>query len=114
MIIFPLPSPPSFFRDFYMWQSDSYGNCFTFNSPNLYQVDNGTYTKDDYVRYTSNSGYQYGLRLTLNLDLKNYVSLLSPEVGVRVVVHQPSVTPIPEEEGFSLHRVTLTSNWPQN
>ncbi|KAK4297103.1 hypothetical protein Pmani_030452 [Petrolisthes manimaculis] len=46
------------YRDFYMWQSDSYGNCFTFNSPNLYRVDNGIYTKDDYVRYTSNSGYQ--------------------------------------------------------
>ncbi|RXG70180.1 hypothetical protein Avbf_02991, partial [Armadillidium vulgare] len=47
------------FRDFYVWQSDTYGNCFTFNSPNLYVEDSeGNFIKDDYVRRTSKSGYQ--------------------------------------------------------
>ena len=45
---------------------------------------------------------QNGLRLTLNLDVVNYISLLSSDLGVRAVVHHPSVVPIPEEEGFSV------------
>ncbi|XP_066955766.1 uncharacterized protein [Macrobrachium rosenbergii] len=96
------------FRDFYQWQSDTYGNCYTFNSPNLFDEVNGTFVKRPLLR-TSKSGYQNGLRLTLNLDAENYVSLLSPDMGVRVVVHTPSITPIPEEEGFSSPPGFLTS-----
>ncbi|KAF2348197.1 Fibronectin type II collagen-binding, partial [Trinorchestia longiramus] len=98
------------FKDFYVWQSDTYGNCFTFNSPNLYlKSDDGGFVKDNFMRKTRKAGYQNGLRLTLNLDVSNYVSLLSSDLGVRAVVHHPRVTPIPEEEGFSVSPAFLTS-----
>ena len=46
-------------RDFYVWQSDSYGNCFTFNSPNLYKrTSDGGFVRDAFMRNTTKSGYQ--------------------------------------------------------
>ncbi|XP_064108841.1 amiloride-sensitive sodium channel subunit gamma-2-like [Macrobrachium nipponense] len=45
------------FRDFYQWQSDTYGNCYTFNSPNFYDNVNGTLVKRPLL-LTSKSGYQ--------------------------------------------------------
>ena len=45
---------------------------------------------------------QSGLRVTLNVDTNNYASLLTPDVGVRVLVHPPDQLPFPEERGFSV------------
>ncbi|XP_037079020.1 degenerin unc-8-like [Pollicipes pollicipes] len=43
-----------------------------------------------------------GLRVTLNVDPKRYASLLTPDVGVRVLIHPPDQLPFPEEKGFSV------------
>ena len=55
---------------------------------------------------------QTGLRLTLNLISEDYVALLSPSVGLRVLIHDPWEAPFPEEGGFNLspgqsHSVTV-------
>ena len=61
--------------DFYTWQNDVYGNCFTFN-----HIKKPTKT-------TVREGSQYGLKLALFVDQDDYVGLLSPASGVRVSIH---------------------------
>ncbi|XP_064115128.1 uncharacterized protein LOC135221243 [Macrobrachium nipponense] len=81
---------------FYSWASDHYGRCYTFNSPS---VENAT-TVNPWPRMITQAGPKNSLRLTLNIE--SGISLLSPEVGVRVIIHSPHLLPVPEEEGFNL------------
>ena len=50
-----------------------------------------------------------GLRLTLDVELSQYLGMFTPEVGVRVSVHDPNVYPFPESNGFSAALGTSTS-----
>ncbi|KAF0299506.1 Acid-sensing ion channel 4-A [Amphibalanus amphitrite] len=90
-------------QDFYQWQSDGYGNCFTFNSGFRYAWNQAT-GKLEHVKpnKTRTFGSKAGLRVTLNVDAGHYSSLLTPDVGVRVVVHPTDQLPFPEERGFSV------------
>jgi hypothetical protein len=47
-------------------------------------------------------GSNYGLRLTLNLNIDKYVGEFAPRVGARVTVHHPATVPHPETAGFSV------------
>ncbi|XP_038073616.1 uncharacterized protein LOC119741792 [Patiria miniata] len=79
------------YRDFYQFQNKEYGNCFTFNhGQNLTAVD-----------VTKNAGAQYGLHLTLFLEMPEYVGILSPEAGVRVAIHSHTTPPFPEDDGIT-------------
>ncbi|XP_037781045.1 amiloride-sensitive sodium channel subunit alpha-like [Penaeus monodon] len=78
----------------------SYGTCYTFNS-GLESTDSSSVTP----RTTSVSGPKVdmadnGLRAVFNVQAG--LALLSPEDGLRVIVHSPYLTPVPEEEGFNV------------
>ncbi|XP_037079013.1 degenerin unc-8-like [Pollicipes pollicipes] len=88
-------------EDFHRWQSDGYGNCFTFNSGFRYKKV-GRKWMHQTPNKTRSYGSQSGLRVTLNVDPKRYASLLTPDVGVRVLIHPPDQLPFPEEKGFSV------------
>ncbi|XP_075248531.1 epithelial sodium channel subunit alpha-like isoform X4 [Convolutriloba macropyga] len=83
--------------DFYTWQNDVYGNCFTFN-----------HIKKP-AKTTVREGSQYGLKLALFVDQKDYVGLLSPASGVRVLIHSRNIKPFPEDDGLSVSPGTATS-----
>ncbi|XP_037079022.1 uncharacterized protein LOC119100008 [Pollicipes pollicipes] len=76
-------------EDFHRWQSDGYGNCFTFNSGFRYKKAGGKWMHQT-PNKTRSYGSQSGLRVTLNVDPKRYASLLTPDL------------PFPEEKGFSV------------
>ncbi|XP_047481305.1 FMRFamide-activated amiloride-sensitive sodium channel-like [Penaeus chinensis] len=83
------------YRDYSTWTSNSYGTCYTFNS-GLESADSPSITP----RNTSVSGPKNGLRAVFNVQAG--LALLSPEDGLRVIVHSPYLTPVPEEEGFNV------------
>lgn len=79
-------------QNFTYTRNTKYGNCFTFNSK-----DNGReILTSDYA------GPLMGLSLELNIEQDQYVSSLSNEAGVRVMVHKRGTYPFPEDEGFSI------------
>ncbi|XP_047502615.1 acid-sensing ion channel 2-like [Penaeus chinensis] len=77
---------------FYTWMSDEYGTCYTFNS--LFKENSSK------VQTTKRAGPKTGLKVAL--DVQMGVALLTPEVGVRVIVHDPYLLPALDEEGFSI------------
>lgn len=66
------------------------GYCYTFNgdvnAPNL---------------FVRNTGSRYGLQLTLNLSLSEYLSS-TPVAGVRVAVHNREDPPQPDDKGIAV------------
>ncbi|XP_042857069.1 low-density lipoprotein receptor-related protein-like [Penaeus japonicus] len=83
---------PCSHSDFYTWTSDRYGTCYTFNG--------FLHVNDTKARTVVHVGPKNGLQLTLNVPVG--LPLLSPEKGMRVVIHSPHILPVPEEEGFNL------------
>ncbi|KAF2361812.1 Epithelial sodium channel [Trinorchestia longiramus] len=95
------------YKLFHGFLSKEYGQCFTFNSPHLDVEGDPPLSDADrrtmfVSRSTFNTGPEGGLRLTLNLNTAKYVSLLSPNTGLRLVLHAPWDAPFPEDTGFNL------------
>ncbi|XP_063877280.1 amiloride-sensitive sodium channel subunit alpha-like [Scylla paramamosain] len=88
-------------KQFFSWTSDQFGQCYTFNSA-FRKVQHKSKTVYVRVKSTTSTGPMNGLRLSLNINANEYVSLLSPDIGVRVIVHSPHQLPFPEEEGFNV------------
>ncbi|XP_068238635.1 degenerin-like protein asic-1 [Palaemon carinicauda] len=92
-------------KQFHTWTSDKYGQCYTFNSAFrkvVHKKKDKNETGNAIPRKTSSIGPMSGIRLTLNINAKDYVSLLSPDVGARIIVHSPHLLPFPEDEGFNI------------
>ncbi|GIY83157.1 degenerin mec-10 [Caerostris extrusa] len=70
-----------------------YGNCITINKK--YQ------DKEHEIFRTSNTGVGSGLILKLNLETEYYLPS-THTVGAKVIIHDPSEDPNPEEEGYIL------------
>ncbi|CAB4022091.1 degenerin deg-1-like [Paramuricea clavata] len=89
---------------FWKWSWNyRYGNCYTFNDG----VDN-----DDQplrILKSSKPGPSQGLVLHLDIEENEYLGELTEQAGVRVLLHEPGVTPFPYEEGFSVAPGMATS-----
>ncbi|XP_078661502.1 uncharacterized protein LOC144905635 [Branchiostoma floridae x Branchiostoma belcheri] len=70
-------------------QNSKYGNCFTFNHD------------QNNVLETTNVGAGYGLKLTLNVESDEYIGIFGQDPGVKVTVHTPGSTPLPEVNALS-------------
>ena len=46
--------------------------------------------------------FYLGIKLTLNLEVDEYVKNFASGYGVRVVIHEPGTFPLPAEEGMTL------------
>ncbi|XP_078661500.1 uncharacterized protein LOC144905634 [Branchiostoma floridae x Branchiostoma belcheri] len=75
--------------DFKVSQNSKYGNCFTFNHD------------QDNVLETTSVGASYGLKLTLNVESDEYIGIFGQDPGVKVTVHTPGSTPLPEVNALS-------------
>ncbi|KAL3891467.1 hypothetical protein ACJMK2_003729 [Sinanodonta woodiana] len=82
----------------YIWNM-KHGNCYTFNSGN----DPNPALSINYA------GPLMGLVLELNIEQEEYISALSPEAGVRVVIHKRGTYPFPEDEGINIAPGFMTS-----
>ncbi|XP_060580389.1 FMRFamide-activated amiloride-sensitive sodium channel-like [Ruditapes philippinarum] len=67
--------------------TSAYGNC---------------YTLDDKKFQSWRSGPESGIKLTLNLEIDEYVERFSSGYGVRIVFHEPGTYPMPVEEGLTI------------
>ncbi|XP_077864394.1 uncharacterized protein LOC144349923 [Saccoglossus kowalevskii] len=85
--------------DFYNFQDNVYGNCYTFNHGN---------DGSDLKRAT-NTGSEYGLKLTLFTEQSEYISIFGQESGVRFMVHDPFTTPFLGDMGIDAKTGTATS-----
>ncbi|KAK4310047.1 hypothetical protein Pmani_018352 [Petrolisthes manimaculis] len=92
------------FRSFYMWPSDNQGMCYTFNLAPQINSSLSNPPPDPQQpplpRTTTRTGPKYGLRVTVNVVAG--LNLLTPELGLRVVVHSGRRLPLPQEEGFNV------------
>ncbi|KAK3868192.1 hypothetical protein Pcinc_026412 [Petrolisthes cinctipes] len=93
------------FRSFYMWPSDNQGMCYTFNlapqiNSSLSHPPPDPQQQPPLPRTTTRTGPKYGLRVTVNVVAG--LNLLTPELGLRVVVHSGRRLPVPQEEGFNV------------
>ena len=52
---------------------------------------------------------QNGLRLTLNIEMDDYLSPVTPSQGVRMLIHQRDEVPFPAESGIDLSPLVETS-----
>ncbi|XP_076033047.1 epithelial sodium channel subunit gamma-like [Oratosquilla oratoria] len=92
-------------KDFATVHSNSYGNCFSFNSAIIASED-----KSSGKRKTSLVGKKFGLSLKLNVDRKEYLgSILSPQSGARIILHHPKSYPLIDQEGIDLSPAFATS-----
>ncbi|XP_072175728.1 epithelial sodium channel subunit beta-like [Diadema setosum] len=87
------------YRNFSRFYTTQYGNCYTFNRPDVNKS----------ILETGKTGSQYGLHLTLFTEESEYIGLLTHQSGVRVAIHQPNVRPFPEDDGITASTGTLTS-----
>ncbi|XP_070574537.1 acid-sensing ion channel 1-like [Ptychodera flava] len=78
--------------DFIQTQNDEYGNCYTYN----HGQDGAR------LKYTNGEIVGTGLKLTLYIEQDEYVPFYGQDAGVRVLIHQPGITPFPEDYGVTV------------
>jgi hypothetical protein len=92
----------SYFRYWTQSFSPTYGSCYTFNS-----AHNPT---DPVPRRASLTGISNGFSVEIFLDQGNYMlNKLSKKAGARMVLHDPTVAPLPDEYGIDLSPNTASS-----
>ncbi|KAJ8304243.1 hypothetical protein KUTeg_017826 [Tegillarca granosa] len=76
-----------------------YGNCYTFN-----HFNNGLPALE-----TNYPGPLLGLVLEFNIEQKEYIPVLAPDSGLRVMIHERGSYPFLEDDGFLISPGFLTS-----
>ncbi|XP_033114145.1 very low-density lipoprotein receptor-like [Anneissia japonica] len=80
------------------FQDDRYGNCYIFN-----------HGRDSHVVANSTrTGAKYGLKLTLFIEQKEYISIYGREAGVKVVVDTQDRVKFPQDEGIIIRPGAIT------
>lgn len=75
--------------DFSEGYNKRHGKCYTFND------------KAETAVNTTKWGSTYGLRVTININISEYIGLLAPEAGVSVSLQTPGSLPVPDMVGIS-------------
>ena len=92
-----------YLRFWYTSATPDYGNCFTFNL---------NYNLNDKFRKRNSTltGSSYGLVLQVFLDQGNYTkNSFSSKAGARLVIHDPDLPPMVDENGIDLLPNTASS-----
>ncbi|KAM9299332.1 epithelial sodium channel subunit delta [Gastrophryne carolinensis] len=86
-------------RNFSHFHHPTYGTCFTI-----------TGKPDNIDLWTSvKPGIQYGLTMIVKADQNDNMPMLSTVAGVKVMIHNPTQSPLVEHEGFDIWPGTETS-----
>ncbi|XP_033126038.1 degenerin mec-10-like [Anneissia japonica] len=105
---------------FKKFQHDKYGNCYTFNSGKeiLVPVYNESEEEAPPAAYTPVEipvktaplpGAENGLKLTLNIEQHEYISIFGQDSGVKVSIHRQNETPFPEDDAITISPGRSTS-----
>ena len=84
----------SFFRTY---QDPFYGNCFSFNS-----IRGRNLSEDIFIRKSSKTGQEYGLKLTLFIDTAQYLGIFGQDQGATLVIHDPLLAARVRTEGMAI------------
>ncbi|OAF66483.1 hypothetical protein A3Q56_05775 [Intoshia linei] len=87
-------------KDFINFYTNSYGNCYTFNS--------GWNTTHPIYR-SYKPGAMHGLKVTLFIDQNEYIPEMVHSAGAKVLVHAQKIMPFPEDEGYNVSPGMATS-----
>ncbi|ELT94546.1 hypothetical protein CAPTEDRAFT_212309, partial [Capitella teleta] len=82
-------------RNFTQFLDSKYGNCYAFH---LKEKVSQEYP----YLHTIHIGPEYGLTLTLYAEQKEYLPDITDALGFRVMVHNATRMPFPEDEGFNI------------
>ena len=70
-------------EDFFKtYQDPFFGNCFSFNS-----IRDRNLSEPLFIRKTSKTGQEYGLKLSLFVDVEEYIGVFTHYSGARVLIH---------------------------
>ncbi|XP_069098634.1 amiloride-sensitive sodium channel subunit gamma-2-like [Pleurodeles waltl] len=87
----------SFFSGFINYK---FGNCFTFNSQKATDL-RGNPINSEALNITK-AGFMYGLHLELFIQQIEYVRDMTHAAGIRLLIHDQSQMPFPEDEGVNI------------
>ena len=87
-------------QDFFWYHDYYYGNCFRFNGGDQ---DNQTMADFEFKSYdikkVSKIGWRNGLQLEMFAGAPGYQQQYTPKIGFRIIVHNQSIIPFPDEDG---------------
>ncbi|XP_030062678.1 degenerin deg-1 [Microcaecilia unicolor] len=87
----------SFFSRFINYK---FGNCYTFNSQKTTDVE-GNLISIEALNITK-AGFMYGLHLELFIQQIEYIRDMTHSAGIRLLIHDQSQMPFPEDEGVNI------------
>ncbi|KAM4696444.1 epithelial sodium channel subunit gamma-like [Rhinophrynus dorsalis] len=87
----------SFFSGFINYK---FGNCYTFNSQKATDF-RGNVVRTEPLNITK-AGFMYGLHLELFIQQIEYVRDMTHSAGIRLLIHDQSQMPFPEDEGVNI------------
>ena len=87
--------------DFYYYHDYDYGSCYSFN---LGKVNNASLNPDEKraILKSQKSGWENGLQLELFVGNPDQQQQFNYKGGVRVIVHNHSITPFPNDDGIDV------------
>ncbi|XP_063792325.1 degenerin unc-8-like isoform X1 [Pseudophryne corroboree] len=85
---------------FYGFINYKFGNCYTFNSQKPTDI-RGNPIPTQLLNITK-AGFMYGLHLELFIQQIEYVRDMSHAAGIRLLIHEQSQMPFPEDEGVNV------------
>ena len=82
---------------FKTFQDPYFGNCFSFNS-----IRGRSMSKPIHIRKSSKTGQEFGLKLTLFVNAKEYVGVFGQDIGAKLALHDPFLEGRVRTEGASI------------
>ena len=92
-----------------MLSIDEYGNCFRFNGGLVNDAKSNTTSQSTPIRLSFKPGYENGLRLEMYTGNSERQQKFNYVNGIRVVVHNQSLTPFPSFNGIDVATGLVTN-----
>ncbi len=88
--------------DFYYYHDYNYGSCFSFNLGKVNNASPKYLTEKRDILKSEKSGWENGLQLELFVGSETSQQQYAYKSGVRVIVHNQSITPFPNIDGIDV------------
>ena len=96
-------------KDFYWYHDYNYGNCYRFNGGDPDQQMESHVFEAYQLKRATKRGWRNGLRLELYTGDQQAQQQYTYKTGVRVIVHNQSIIPFPDEDGIDVSVGTQTN-----
>ncbi len=89
-------------KDFFYYHDYNYGSCFSFNLGKVNNASKYGKIEKKEILESKNSGWNNGLQLELYVGNPDRQQKYNFKGGVRIVVHNQSITPFPNDDGIDV------------